>query len=58
MLAAARIHGVPFAELRTISNLVGPRDRASWQIGPALDALAVALAAMTRAPLLVPIGAL
>lgn len=30
---------VPFAELRTISNPVGPRDRASWRITEALQAL-------------------
>lgn len=36
---AAMLAEVPFAELRTISNAVGPRDRASWQIGGALDAL-------------------
>ena len=57
VLAAARLHGVPFAEVRTISNLVGPRDRASWQIGPALDALASALAALARTPLSVAVGA-
>jgi futalosine hydrolase len=30
---------VPFAELRTVSNPVGPRDRAAWRIGDALQAL-------------------
>ncbi len=30
---------VPFAELRTISNLVGPRDRSAWRIADALAAL-------------------
>src|SRR5262249_45354759 len=29
---AADLFGVPFAELRTVSNLVGPRDRAAWRI--------------------------
>lgn len=51
VLAAASAHGVPFAELRTISNRVGPRDRSSWQLGPALDALTVALTAVTSSPL-------
>ena len=37
---AAALAGVPFAEVRAISNPVGPRDRAAWRIGPALDALA------------------
>jgi len=31
--------GVPFAEVRAISNAVGPRDRAAWRIGDALTAL-------------------
>jgi len=30
---------LPFAEVRTISNQVGPRDRAAWRIGDALTAL-------------------
>lgn len=51
VLAAARLHGVPFGELRAISNAVGPRDRAAWQLGPALDALASAVAALTAAPI-------
>lgn len=45
--AAARVHGVPFAEVRAISNAVGPRDRAAWQIPRALSALGAALAAVT-----------
>jgi futalosine hydrolase len=40
-VAAARF-GVPVAEVRAASNLVGPRDRAAWRIGPALDALTAA----------------
>jgi futalosine hydrolase len=36
---AAAGAGVPFAELRTISNPVGPRDRGAWRIGDALAAL-------------------
>jgi futalosine hydrolase len=36
---AAAAHGVPVLEIRTISNPVGPRDRAGWQIGRALAAL-------------------
>jgi futalosine hydrolase len=45
---AAQIAGVPFAELRTISNAVGPRDRGSWQIGAALAALTSAAAMLNR----------
>ena len=36
---AAADHGVPFVEIRTISNLVGPRDRSAWRIDLALAAL-------------------
>jgi futalosine hydrolase len=39
---AAAQAGLPFAELRTVSNLVGPRDRAGWRIAEALAALAEA----------------
>jgi futalosine hydrolase len=42
--AAAMLHGVAFAEIRAISNAVGPRDRGSWQIAGALAALRGALA--------------
>jgi futalosine hydrolase len=41
---AAAAAGVPFAELRTISNPVGPRDRAAWRLGDALAALTRAAA--------------
>jgi futalosine hydrolase len=43
--AAARL-GVPALELRTVSNAVGPRDRAAWRIGEALGALERAFAAL------------
>ncbi|MHA0856119.1 futalosine hydrolase [Paenibacillus sp. CMAA1364] len=36
---AAQIHNVPVLEIRTISNAVGPRDRASWKMKEAFDAL-------------------
>ncbi|WP_328676382.1 futalosine hydrolase [Streptomyces sp. NBC_00322] len=36
---AAAAHGVPVLEIRAISNPVGPRDRAAWRIGQALDSL-------------------
>lgn len=50
VLAAAQRHGVAFAEVRTVSNAVGPRNRDAWQIGPALTALGRAVAAMTAEP--------
>ncbi|WP_326551178.1 futalosine hydrolase [Micromonospora sp. NBC_01813] len=40
---AAALAGLPFAELRTISNPVGPRDRAGWRIPQALAALTAAV---------------
>ncbi|AXI78179.1 futalosine hydrolase [Peterkaempfera bronchialis] len=43
--AAAR-HGLPLLELRTVSNPVGPRDRAAWRIGEALAALERVFAAL------------
>jgi futalosine hydrolase len=49
--SAARLHGVPFAEVRAISNVVGPRERPAWRIPDALAALATAFAAITREPL-------
>lgn len=45
---AAVLRGVPFGEVRTISNLVGPRDRPSWRIPEALQALTEAFAAITK----------
>lgn len=46
---AAAAHGVPVLEIRTISNPVGPRDRAAWRIGEALAALSAAFADLPRA---------
>lgn len=43
--AAAR-HRLPVLELRTVSNPVGPRDRATWRIGEALAALERVFAAL------------
>jgi futalosine hydrolase len=40
---AAALVGVAFAEVRAISNLVGPRDRPSWRVSDALAALGTAL---------------
>lgn len=40
-MAAARL-GLPVAEVRAASNLVGPRDRSAWRIGEALAALTAA----------------
>jgi futalosine hydrolase len=42
---AAQTAGVPFAELRTISNPIGPRDRTAWRLREAFSALTEATAA-------------
>jgi futalosine hydrolase len=49
--AAAAAAGVAFAEVRAISNVVGPRDRAAWRIPEALAALGAAVAAVAAAAL-------
>jgi futalosine hydrolase len=46
--SAAAAVGAAFAELRTISNVVGPRDRTAWQVGPALAALTRAAPAIVE----------
>jgi futalosine hydrolase len=43
---AADLRGIAFAEIRTVSNLVGPRDRAAWRIGLAMAALSDAATAL------------
>jgi futalosine hydrolase len=43
---AAAAESVPFIEVRTISNLIGPRDRGAWRIDAALGALAEVAAAL------------
>ena len=48
---AARQVGVPFAELRTIANPVGPRHRESWRISDALTALSAAFDRLLTEPL-------
>jgi futalosine hydrolase len=49
--SAAALHRVAFAEVRAISNRVGPRDRRSWRIPEALGALTQAFAAIMKEPL-------
>jgi futalosine hydrolase len=46
---AATDAGVPFAELRTIANAIGPRDRGAWRIPDALAALTSAARALALA---------
>ncbi|RZU51688.1 futalosine hydrolase [Krasilnikovia cinnamomea] len=48
---AAAGAGTPFAELRAISNAVGPRDRLAWRIPEALGALTRAARALSGLPL-------
>ena len=40
---------IPFAELRTISNPIGPRDRAAWRLEEAFAALSTASAVLWTA---------
>ncbi|MCW2527083.1 MAG: Futalosine hydrolase [Pseudonocardiales bacterium] len=51
VLAAANAHRVLFGEIRTISNMVGPRDRSAWQLQPALAAITAAISAIVAQPL-------
>ncbi|HEX5496565.1 MAG TPA: futalosine hydrolase, partial [Mycobacteriales bacterium] len=46
VLAAALAHGVPFGELRAISNIVGRRDRSAWSLPDALALLGQAVATL------------
>ncbi|MFG1953141.1 futalosine hydrolase [Micromonospora sp. NPDC048830] len=43
---AAAQAGLPFAELRTVSNPIGPRDRGAWRMREAFEALTAAAAAL------------
>jgi futalosine hydrolase len=43
---AASQAGAPHTEIRTVSNVVGPRDRAAWRVHEALAALTEAAAAL------------
>jgi futalosine hydrolase len=45
---AATQAGLLFGELRTISNSVGPRDRAAWRIGEALEGLGEAFSVLAK----------
>jgi futalosine hydrolase len=47
---AAADAAVPFAELRSISNPVGPRDRAAWRLPEAFAALRAAAPALQSLP--------
>lgn len=45
---AAQQAGVRFAELRTVSNLVGPRDKSAWRPAEALAALTEAMTTVSE----------
>lgn len=47
----AALHGLPVLEVRAISNAVGVRDRASWDLATALISLGQAAGALLREPL-------
>jgi futalosine hydrolase len=44
--AAAACYALPYAEVRSVSNMVGRRDRGAWSIEPALSALSAAMSAI------------
>ena len=46
--AGAARFGLPVAEVRAVSNLIGPRDRSAWRIGEALATLTAAAAAIVE----------
>ncbi|MCW3843387.1 futalosine hydrolase [Micromonospora yasonensis] len=54
---AAAQAGLPFAELRTVSNPIGPRDRGAWRMREAFAALTAAAAALSPAAALTPAAA-
>lgn len=43
---AASLYNIPCFEIRTVSNLVGPRDRGSWKINEALVSLTIVSATL------------
>ncbi|MEV6248707.1 futalosine hydrolase [Streptomyces sp. NPDC051742] len=45
---AAAAYGIPVVEIRAVSNAVGPRDRAAWRIGEALESLGQAFALLCK----------
>jgi futalosine hydrolase len=50
VLAAALPHGLPVLEVRTVSNLIGDRDPATWDFAAAFGSLAGIGAALLGAP--------
>jgi futalosine hydrolase len=46
---ACLIHGMPFAQVRAVSNIVERRNRSAWQLEQAIDALAAAARAIIEA---------
>jgi futalosine hydrolase len=47
---AATEHGLPWAEVRAVSNLIGRRDRSAWDLPAAFGALGAAVAALAAGP--------
>jgi len=43
---ACLVHGVPFAQVRAVSNIVERRNRAAWKLRESIDALGAALLAI------------
>ena len=45
-IEACRLAGVPYAQVRAVSNVVERRNRAAWNVAEAVDALAAAARAI------------
>ena len=43
---ACLVHGVSFAQVRAVSNIVERRNRAAWKLREAIDALGAAVLAI------------
>lgn len=50
VLVAAARHGLPVLEVRTVSNLIGDRDRSTWDFPAAFDSLARIGSALLEQP--------
>jgi futalosine hydrolase len=50
VVLAAQAHSVAVAELRTVSNAIGPRDRDAWEVPRALRELGRAVSAVVAEP--------
>jgi futalosine hydrolase len=50
VLTAALLYDVPFFAVKAVSNMIGPRDRSTWDLDGALNALSTSASALFRDP--------